>query len=276
MIITLKDVSFAGAGLGTATELIRGIPKAGLLGLYMMDEAEIGAPVSSLADISGNGNTATLRSGWTAPIQRDYGLEVAGPHGTVFRTPIPTNPSGRKRTMYMVQTPLLPGNEASVYSYLFGASGNGGMALPTDNHTNAPFPALRYYGIGASGIYDVYDLALDILGATTVKYSAPPTFGEPSLASFSYDGAAPRIEMNVQSGDTRFSTNAAIGTFLDGTTDYGTIEFGIWGHQVARSAANPLGRMHMVAIYETFYDTAAQLKHMAFMAKAMQARSVVV
>lgn len=67
---------------------IFGFPAAGLVGLYLMDEAAIDAPVTTVHDHSGNNNHAVLRAGYTAPVQKTHGLAITATNGAIFDTPI--------------------------------------------------------------------------------------------------------------------------------------------------------------------------------------------
>ena len=275
MLITLPNANFAATGLGQVTRLINGMPQADLIGLWLFDEGNDGDPVNSVADRSGFGNHATLRDDWSAGVRRSYGMEVTTNEGTVLQTAIPINPSGQKLTVFVAGANTLPGSEAQTYNTWVGASANPGMALPTDSHTNAPSLALNYTGNDASPAWQILDISADMIGQTVLNQgSNQPDYGDPGIAAIETDGLNNTAKLHALGAASLSVSNAAVGTFYDGVTNRGNLEFGVWPHTTVRSAASTIAHVYAVAAYaRTFTETEAQA-HMAYMQTIAEAKGV--
>ena len=275
MLITLPNANFAATGLGQVTRLINGMPQADLVGLWLFDEGNDGDPVNSVADRSGLGNHATLRANWPAGVRRSYGMEVPTNEGTALQTAIPVNPNGQLLTVFVAGANTLPGSEPSTYNNWVGSTANTGMSLPTDAHTSGPSLVMNYTGDDTTPRWQLFDSLSDMIGQPVLAQSADqPDYNEPSIAAIETDGLNNTAKLHVLGAPSLSITNAAIGTFYDGVTNRGNLEFGPWPYAASRSAASTIAHVYAVAAYaRTFTETEAQA-HMAYMRTIAEAKGV--
>lgn len=275
MFIQLPNADFSGNGLGKAVLFTHGMPSEDLLGLWLFDEGNDGDPFNSVADKSGNGNHATLRTNWTAGVKRTYGMEVTTNQGTALQTALPINPSGRQMTVFVAGANTLPGNETNQYNNWFGSTDNPGMDQPTLSHTNAPSLCLNYQGLDDTPRWQAFDAGGDMIGTSTLGADAnQPDYDEPTVAALEIDGINDAVALHVLGAPMLTATDARVGMFYDGATNRGNLEFGPWPHVNRRSAASTIAHVYAVAVYaRTFTDTEAQ-RHMGFMRQIAEARGV--
>lgn len=93
-IIRIAGADFSGSGLPALKRTVRGFDADGLVGLYLPNETTIGAGVSSITDLSEQGNAATLMSDFPAPLQTASGLQsqAGRTNSFIFDTGIPMTP----------------------------------------------------------------------------------------------------------------------------------------------------------------------------------------
>jgi len=227
MLITLPNADFSGAGLGQVQRFINGMPLSDLLGLWLFDDGADGDPLTSVADKSGQGNHAALRSGWTAGLKRSYGMEVATIDGTALQTAIPVNPAGRKMTVFVAGANTLPGDESSVFNNWTGSTDNEGMVAPTDSHLNGPALTLNYTGGDTTPAWQVFDNSSDMMGQIIlVTGSNQPAYSAATVSGIEIDGTAGGVALHTLGAATQSVTNANVSAFYDGVTERGDLEFG--------------------------------------------------
>lgn len=272
MIITLPRANGEFAGLGTVTRLRNGMPLEGLEGLWLFDGLEAdGAAVSTLTDKSGKGRHGTLKSGWTAPVKRSYGVDVAGPHGSVFDVPL--NANGRPLTVIVAWRPRIPGSESGVYLGLVTSTINNLPADPANSHPASPWTPFQYLGIGASGLYQMMDLGADVFGQNQVRATTSRQYGQPSIASMTLDGANNFARVAELGFAPASITNSLIGSYYNGTSR-GTLQIGIHNYVGNRSAANPLAELYGFAAYSKAMTDAEVQTHMGFMNRIVAQRGI--
>ena len=274
MLIKLPNADFSAAGLGTVTRLVSGMPVADLVGLWLFEDGDLDDEITAVADASGNGNTATLKAGWSAGIKRSYGVETPNNDGMVYETLLPINPAGRKMTVFVAGMNTLPGSGAGDFNNWVGLSNSTDMATPGAQHPNDHAIVLNYDGTAAVGHWQLFDNGSTIMGQATVGTDGPDDYNEAGVAGIEIDGATGTAKVYQLGHATATRTDAGISSHYDGATDRGTMSFGPWAHAATRSASASIAQTYAVAAYlRTFTDAEAQA-HMTYLRDRVALRGV--
>lgn len=87
--IIIPGADFSGLGLPKFQRQVAGFPLDDLRALYLFEDGANGDDITTVADVSGNGNDAVLMTGSAVPKKSAYGVGTSAPGvGFLFRSPI--------------------------------------------------------------------------------------------------------------------------------------------------------------------------------------------
>ena len=132
-IIRIAGADFSGSGLPALKRTVRGFDADGLVGLYLPNETTIGAGVSSITDLSEQGNAATLMSDFPAPLQTASGLQsqAGRTNSFIFDTGIPMTPD---MTVFYCGRSLTPAASTEAWEIFLSDTA---ADIPTDRADSA-------------------------------------------------------------------------------------------------------------------------------------------
>lgn len=274
-IIKIPGADFSNSGLPKLREQARGFDKAGLVGLFLFEEGNVGDVVSGpWADSSGSGHQLTLYANRQAPTRRSYGIDVNSVNGVILQSDIPSS-----LTEFTVIAGLrnnLPGSEASVYYHWFGATDNAYPADPSASHSSNAYPSPNFDARVAAGDYAIYAADANIFGSNRAMRLLPSdgaTIGDAIAISYRIDGPGQQGAHSTLSGLLQKVTDADITTKFNGSQT-GFYTFGWWPFGTARTAQTVPAQLYGFAIYNRYLSDSETVDNLRAMAAIAASRGV--
>lgn len=254
LIIRIKDADYSASGLPKLEKTIFGFPAEGLIALYLCEDGTSGQELTTLIDSSGNGNHATLWTGYANPRRTaDKGGIVTGSDlGVGFDTGIPIT---AEKTLIWAGKHTIPNWSAGNNGYPTQLSSTESLSATSNSHnrclaTNYNLSTQNSYEVNTFGAYSADSAIGDEIGKGTSRWFVYKNLGHELGVEALTLGQNGYLSLKSKDGTTKTDTFA-------GLVDYeanrnGNHAVGLMRH----NAVGCTGEVQIVALYDRVLDSA--------------------